>query len=1549
MSIRLLLAVALVSLAYGAQAQGSCGAAGGAPAGTSFDVCGYLNEALGLPAPGAPAGAGNPVDLVTGNKYRRELDLQIPGRQPFVFARHYNSRNRFSGPMGVGWSHSFETRIARVKAGSRDTVQIVQGDGRRLVFERDRHGAWRTDEPAEGTLDMLASGGKGIHWRWRQPGGVTVVFDPDGRTVRVERDGDPTITFRRGRDGALLTASHDGLTVLSLEYRDHPHGKRLVEATGNAGRIRWTYGDTGQLVSTHWADGTSHHYRYDDPNDPMLMTSVSRFEGLIGRPGVEIARYEYDPQGRTIHTWSAGGEALRIGWALPLASGDRGETTVIGERGETARYGWHYDPFRHRSRIVDTAGEACSSCPPAPRRYHYDPVGRLVGVDTPADAWRLERDDRGRPIAATRHERGRAEPERLWRAGYSAPDANAGWSWLEQPSIAPGRVHRIEIERDRWGRVTTVAEHGWSPRHDATDVRAWRSISRRFGLAHPSPGSGAAPPWSARTLVPIRWVDGPEPGSADRLDVRDGQHPGQVVLDRSERLSERLEFRNGELQGHLTPTGIGVGFSRSADAGSTVWRATATTDRSSATFRFDERGKLASLTRRDGTADRTIGADALGQGHRAAQSVLATWRGRATRIALSDGSVFERGFDDFGRVVWIDEPGAPRQWAGYDSTDRLLEHRPGDGSVLVYRRDTAGRLREAVVQHDGSTTLLGRYTWDGARLVEATNETVTIRYTYDADGRLSGVRHEFPHLQGRSLRWEWSRVDGDRIAEEWLPGGHRVRYEWSGDRVVSVHVRERAVDVETLLRPREVTLDVATLTRPLELHPANGRIERAASPRFVGGTMTEAAGFTHVRDPHGRRAAKHAVDAAGGRLSRLFVHHDWRLRAEIGDGDRVVQWLWANDRPVGLLVGDDLYRIVTDSRRAPVRAVDANGRVVWEAAYDRWGSANVSRAARIDVPLRLPGQYLDAESGLHYNHRRTYDPATGRYLERDPLGLQSDWVDREDLWRYAGGDPIGHSDPWGLARLRFFALTSNAQGAPMGRSQGFDLARWSFMIEDIAPVPLIGDGSRPPEPAGIGTVLFDPWGDFVSGRNAPRLEGGNGVDAIAATGTDGREVFAAFAAHYGARLATTDRFVVEAFDDRRAGALARILSAPPADRAGCIHRALDRLPAFSPSPMGRSISVNESSTGINRLIACAGPPSLPLTYNDDTERWRVETLQAAAELQESPTRALADPCREPRGCPAQGRVIVNGRTYLASWGRTQFTVTTFLSELMRIALRGTDAEATALRNAIGLDRSIVLDGRTASVGDALVLARRRVDAAYRSFAALRDEFGRGVDADRAGAIWQELPETRRARFTAETGLGRREFVDMLGYVATGRGGLTEEEGRHALAAAAADTVAWTTQAGPGSFRGWMVDLFASADPYDHLSRAFLRDNLRRVLAAPSLSGRFDNSQAAGTPAWEARQQDIERDIAQRVAVLHNAGSLALATRPDLSTWLEANPDAGISVYVSQFTSGRGAGNWNALRCAPGLAAGRALQMASLAQTFTPPPPPAPTRGGTRRR
>jgi RHS repeat-associated protein len=97
---------------------------------------------------------------------------------------------------------------------------------------------------------------------------------------------------------------------------------------------------------------------------------------------------------------------------------------------------------------------------------------------------------------------------------------------------------------------------------------------------------------------------------------------------------------------------------------------------------------------------------------------------------------------------------------------------------------------------------------------------------------------------------------------------------------------------------------------------------------------------------------------------------------------------------------------------------NASGEAVWSASYDPFRLDDVEHTADplAENPLRFPGQYDDQRQGLGLfwaNYRRYYDPATGRYIQPDPLGLRyAGWSGHP--YAYAENNPIVYRDSRGL-------------------------------------------------------------------------------------------------------------------------------------------------------------------------------------------------------------------------------------------------------------------------------------------------------------------------------------------------------------------------------------------------------------------------------------------------------------------------------------------------------------------------------------------------------
>ena len=100
---------------------------------------------------------------------------------------------------------------------------------------------------------------------------------------------------------------------------------------------------------------------------------------------------------------------------------------------------------------------------------------------------------------------------------------------------------------------------------------------------------------------------------------------------------------------------------------------------------------------------------------------------------------------------------------------------------------------------------------------------------------------------------------------------------------------------------------------------------------------------------------------------------------------------------------------------------DSNGKIVWHADYEAFGSVMNERGEENFTP-NYTGKFFDESSGLYYFNARWYDCELGRFTTQDPARDGVNW------WIYCGGNPITFVDPDGREIRE--AEQTQIQGAP---------------------------------------------------------------------------------------------------------------------------------------------------------------------------------------------------------------------------------------------------------------------------------------------------------------------------------------------------------------------------------------------------------------------------------------------------------------------------------------------------------------------------------------
>lgn len=156
----------------------------------------------------------------------------------------------------------------------------------------------------------------------------------------------------------------------------------------------------------------------------------------------------------------------------------------------------------------------------------------------------------------------------------------------------------------------------------------------------------------------------------------------------------------------------------------------------------------------------------------------------------------------------------------------------------------------------------------------------------------------------------------------------------------------------------------------------------------------------------------------GTRVTVVLYHYDvnGNLISETDEqGNALREYLWVDDQPVAQITGSDIVYLHTDHLYTPRLASSSEGAVVWRWRSDAYGVGLAEDdvdgdTVKTEVNLRFPGQYFDAETELHYNWHRYYEPQTGRYISSDPIGLAGGF----NTYAYVENNPLRWIDSNGL-------------------------------------------------------------------------------------------------------------------------------------------------------------------------------------------------------------------------------------------------------------------------------------------------------------------------------------------------------------------------------------------------------------------------------------------------------------------------------------------------------------------------------------------------------
>ena len=323
--------------------------------------------------------------------------------------------------------------------------------------------------------------------------------------------------------------------------------------------------------------------------------------------------------------------------------------------------------------------------------------------------------------------------------------------------------------------------------------------------------------------------------------------------------------------------------------------------------------------------------------------------------------------------------------------------------------DNLTQLQRAFAPSQNQATQTSQYSYDSTQQL-TTYQTAqdtniqTVDFEYDATGNRT--------LDSRTAElWQYDVMD--RITQRDDPQLGQLNYQYDANGSL---IQITQAD-NTVIRTFEYDLDKRLIK------VTNGQSQSIT---------------TYNYDPFGKRLSK----THNGQITYYFYAQEGLVAELNASGQMQIQYGYEPDttwgtNPVYIQQGtgtnSQLGFYQNDHLGTPQQIINTSGQILWQASYTPFGEAEL-QIELITNNLRLAGQYFDAETNLHYNYHRYYDPQLGRYISQDPIGLAGGI----NGYVYVYNNPLGLIDPLGLDSLNVNLALGAGGGVSLALSVDLD-------------------------------------------------------------------------------------------------------------------------------------------------------------------------------------------------------------------------------------------------------------------------------------------------------------------------------------------------------------------------------------------------------------------------------------------------------------------------------------------------------------------------------